>query len=290
MHYFCPFTPLSSPLLNSLSFLLRLHLLFVLAFLLFYAYKAALLLLNRREQLRAVRARTRLADSVLVLLALVSGGTLLALYPGPVPGGLWLKLGLLLVLLPLAVLALRRQFRPGVVAAFLALVGVYGVGETGGLALGPAAVAPSPASYSGGLAEAAATPDAAPPVDTAAVVATSGTSAATPAPDGSATTPAGAGADAASPPADPVAVAAAEPTEAGVAGKVLYAQYCTPCHGNDGRKGLGGAYDLTKSNLNATGRVYQITNGSLSKKMPAFKGQLTEQQIQAVADYSLTLK
>ncbi|MCB2376426.1 cytochrome c [Hymenobacter sp. BT635] len=86
-----------------------------------------------------------------------------------------------------------------------------------------------------------------------------------------------------------------EPAEAPVAaapvelpGKALYTQNCAVCHGPDGRKGLNGAHDLTKSNLNATGRVYMVTQGL--GNMPSFKGQLTEAQIQQVVDYSLTLQ
>ena len=84
----------------------------------------------------------------------------------------------------------------------------------------------------------------------------------------------------------PTAVAAAE---AGLdAGKAIFAQRCVVCHGPDGKKGLNGAHDLTKSNLNATGRVYMVTNGL--GKMPSFKAQLTAAEIEQVAAYSLTLR
>lgn len=71
-------------------------------------------------------------------------------------------------------------------------------------------------------------------------------------------------------------------------GKAIYASNCAVCHGADGKKGLNGAHDLTKSNLNTTGRVYMVTQGL--GKMPGFKTQLTTEQIQQVAEYSLTLK
>lgn len=83
--------------------------------------------------------------------------------------------------------------------------------------------------------------------------------------------------------AGPAATATAE-----LPGQALYAQNCALCHGPDGKKGLNGAHDLTKSNLNATGRVYMVTQGL--GQMPSFKGQLTEAQIQQVVEYSLTLK
>ena len=51
---------------------------------------------------------------------------------------------------------------------------------------------------------------------------------------------------------------------------------------------LNGAHDLTKSNLNAFGRTYLVTNGM--GKMPAFGKTLTPAQVQQVVAYSLTLK
>ena len=63
---------------------------------------------------------------------------------------------------------------------------------------------------------------------------------------------------------------------------------CARCHGANGQLGRNGAHNLTKSNRNAFGRTYLVTNGR--GKMPAFQKQLTAQQIQAVVAYSLTLK
>lgn len=73
-----------------------------------------------------------------------------------------------------------------------------------------------------------------------------------------------------------------------VAGQALFAQRCAVCHGADGKLGLNGAHDLTRSNLTTTGRVYMVTNGL--GKMPAFKNQLTEAEIEQVVAYSLTLR
>ncbi|OWP65031.1 hypothetical protein CDA63_01340 [Hymenobacter amundsenii] len=94
-------------------------------------------------------------------------------------------------------------------------------------------------------------------------------------------------------PLPPAAVAAATPSEADDAtalatGETLFAQNCALCHGANGKLGLNGAHDLTKSNLNAAGRTYMVVNGL--GKMPSFKGQLTEEQIQQVVAYSLTLQ
>jgi cytochrome c6 len=71
-------------------------------------------------------------------------------------------------------------------------------------------------------------------------------------------------------------------------GQLIYQKNCARCHGKDGRLGLNGAHDLTKSNLNAFGRTYLVTSGM--GKMPAFGKVLTPAQVQQVVAYSLTLK
>jgi cytochrome c6 len=71
-------------------------------------------------------------------------------------------------------------------------------------------------------------------------------------------------------------------------GQLIFQKNCVRCHGKDGRLGLNGAHDLTKSNLNTMGRTYLVTNGM--GKMPAFNKTLTPVQIAQVVAYSLTLK
>lgn len=71
-------------------------------------------------------------------------------------------------------------------------------------------------------------------------------------------------------------------------GQALFQKNCVRCHGANGRLGLNGAHDLTRSNLNAFGRTYLVTNGL--GKMPAFSKTLTPAQIAQVVAYSLTLK
>jgi uncharacterized membrane protein SirB2 len=75
--------------------------------------------------------------------------------------------------------------------------------------------------------------------------------------------------------------------EAAYGGQV-YQTACIACHGSDGKLGLSGAFDLTKTNLNQDQTVEVITNGR--KNMPAFKNMLTADQIDAVSTYVLTLK
>lgn len=89
-------------------------------------------------------------------------------------------------------------------------------------------------------------------------------------------------------PAAPAAIMSTLETDALAVGQAIFAQRCVVCHGSDGKLGNNGAHDLSKSNLNLNGRVYIVTKGL--GKMPAFKDQLTEQEIEQVAAYSLTLR
>ena len=71
-------------------------------------------------------------------------------------------------------------------------------------------------------------------------------------------------------------------------GQALFQKNCVRCHGANGKRGLNGAHDLTKSNLNAFGRTYLVTNGM--GKMPTFAKTLTPEQVAQVVAYSLTLR
>ena len=71
-------------------------------------------------------------------------------------------------------------------------------------------------------------------------------------------------------------------------GQAIFQKNCVRCHGANGKRGLNGAHDLTKSNLNEFGRSYLVSNGM--GKMPAFGKKLTAAEVQQVVAYSLTLK
>ena len=68
----------------------------------------------------------------------------------------------------------------------------------------------------------------------------------------------------------------------------LYVQYCSKCHGSDGRaqtaKGIEmEADDLTTSNASTDKIIRVITNGKA--KMPSFKKKMTTAQIKSLAGY-----
>jgi mono/diheme cytochrome c family protein len=71
-------------------------------------------------------------------------------------------------------------------------------------------------------------------------------------------------------------------------GRSVFKDKCVICHGNDGRKGLGGAKLLPNSTLSVAQRVELISQGK-GKMMP-YAGVLTPQEIKAVAEYTTTLK
>lgn len=71
-------------------------------------------------------------------------------------------------------------------------------------------------------------------------------------------------------------------------GQAIYNAACAACHGADGKLGVGGAKDLTASTLSHAEKVDMITNGK--GLMTPFKGQLTEQEIDAVASYVDSMK
>ena len=80
----------------------------------------------------------------------------------------------------------------------------------------------------------------------------------------------------------------ASPAGANVAdGKKVYNKYCVLCHGDDGKKEMNGAKDITISGLTFEERVALIKGGR--NLMTPFEGILTEEEMANVAAYSMTL-
>ena len=68
----------------------------------------------------------------------------------------------------------------------------------------------------------------------------------------------------------------------------IYNTNCGICHGKDGRKGLAGAKFLPESELNLKERISIITNGK-GQMMP-YKNILSEKEIKAIAEYTMTFE
>lgn len=71
-------------------------------------------------------------------------------------------------------------------------------------------------------------------------------------------------------------------------GSAIYNANCAMCHGEDGKKGLAGAFDLSASQLNNEGVIAVINNGRGS--MMGYKSTLNEKEVSAVAEYLATIK
>ena len=70
-----------------------------------------------------------------------------------------------------------------------------------------------------------------------------------------------------------------------VDGKKIFKTYCVVCHGLYGDMEVNGAKDLNLSILTLEERISMVTNGK--NLMTPFKGVLTEEQIEAVAQYTI---
>ncbi|WP_066508346.1 cytochrome c [Rufibacter sp. DG15C] len=70
--------------------------------------------------------------------------------------------------------------------------------------------------------------------------------------------------------------------------KAIYTQLCATCHGEDGQKGMSGASNLQQSTLSVEDRKAVIANGR--GLMPGFGSQLSEQEQEALAQYTTMLK
>lgn len=71
-------------------------------------------------------------------------------------------------------------------------------------------------------------------------------------------------------------------------GSAVYSANCVSCHGDDGKKMLNNATDLTASGLTVDEKKEVIINGRGS--MPPYKTVLSAEDINAVAEYTASLK
>jgi cytochrome c6 len=71
-------------------------------------------------------------------------------------------------------------------------------------------------------------------------------------------------------------------------GEEVYQKYCVLCHGSDGKLAINGAKDITISQLTREERITLIREGK--GLMTPFEGILSQDEIEAVVSYSMTLK
>ena len=67
-----------------------------------------------------------------------------------------------------------------------------------------------------------------------------------------------------------------------------YLKYCMSCHGASGTMGFGGSADLTTSTMSREEVITMIKKGK--NAMIGMEGVMTEEEIQDVADYVITMR
>lgn len=77
-------------------------------------------------------------------------------------------------------------------------------------------------------------------------------------------------------------------SDATVMGPEVYTSYCVKCHGDDGKKGLMGAVDLSVSAIGRDEIIQVVSDGR--NTMTPYKDVLNAAQIEAVSDYVMTLR
>ena len=232
---------------------LHTHVLVVVLFLLLFIVKTVLLLLNKNESLTRLRNKTKVLEMIFGTLILVTGGWMLVNYNG-IPTWLITKVVLVLIAIPVGIIGLRRENKALAILTLLLFVYVYGVAETDSLAMKKETVENTTGVNNTPETDAAETGDS-----------TLSTSDA----------------------AHEEIVASLNETALTNAGNI-FVQQCATCHGEDGAKGLSGAANLTESQLSLNDRKGVIANGR--GLMPGFKEQLSEQELDELAAYTMTLK
>jgi mono/diheme cytochrome c family protein len=217
--------------------MLHSHVLVVTLFLLFLLFKTILLLANKKELLATVR-KYKIVDPILGVLMLATGGYLLSLYGSDAPTYLWVKLVIVLIIIPIGIVAFKKENKAMAVIAVLLTLYIYGASEVGSL------------TFSKDKTEVAS--DDSPAKNATEVIIED------------------------------------ETAELMKNGKEIYLAECKKCHGEDGKKGLFKAPDLTQSKLNLSERVAWIKKGK--GVMPAYENELDETEIEAVALYLNELK
>jgi cytochrome c553 len=114
--------------------ILHTHTTVVILFLGFFLFKTVLLLAGRTEQLNAIREKTKLVDIILGVLILATGGYLMSIL-GFLDVYLWVKIIVVLALIPLGIVAMRKHSIPMALVSLIGFVYIYGVAETKSLTM-----------------------------------------------------------------------------------------------------------------------------------------------------------
>lgn len=108
---------------------LHLHITVVTLFLVLYAIKTVLLLMNKTEQLDKLRAKTKIVDMVLGTLMLITGGYLLTVVP-QIQSYHYVKILVALASIPVGIIAFKKGNKVLASILLVLFVYVFGVAET----------------------------------------------------------------------------------------------------------------------------------------------------------------
>ncbi len=113
--------------------ILHTHVLVVTLFVLFLLFKSILLFANKIPLITKVRTKFKMVDPILGVLMLATGGYLLSLYGADAPTYLWVKLVIVLIIIPIGIVAFKKENKIMALIALLLTFYIYGVSEVGSL-------------------------------------------------------------------------------------------------------------------------------------------------------------
>lgn len=209
--------------MNSFTIIEKTHFVVVTIFFLIYLVKTVLLLANKTEQLQSFSKKVKVPEMIVSFLFLATGIYLMTQVP-VIGSMLIIKITLVFLSIPLAVVGFKKLNKGLAALSFVCLLAAFGLGEMSAK-------------------------------KKTAVVTAGDTKA-----DGT------------------------------INAKEIYTNNCATCHGDDGKKGMAGAADISSTTLSTDSISVIIEKGR--KSMPAVQG-LTPEQLKAVSQYvhdSLSVK
>lgn len=107
----------------------HLHVAVVVMLLLVVLLKTILLVANKKELLDRVRAKSKVVDIILGILAVATGVYLTTLKLSVEPY-LWIKILLVVIAIPVGIIGLKKHKKPLAILSVILIIYVYGIGET----------------------------------------------------------------------------------------------------------------------------------------------------------------
>ena len=107
----------------------HMHVAVVVMLLLVVLFKTILLIANKKELLDRIRAKSKVVDITLGILAVATGVYLTTLKLSVEPY-LWIKILLVVIAIPVGIIGLKKHKKPLAILSVILIIYVYGIGET----------------------------------------------------------------------------------------------------------------------------------------------------------------